>query len=170
MPRLPGNLWGIVSVFILGYCCEATEMHAIFSWPRMPADAFGCYLEETFGHRDETFHCSLTAYRNQGDPCHNTTAYYEGPAFPDALAHVIHPDAEQVLLSWEHGELQRVEICFQKAMTEEALIRDLGVPTDEQRPENIMSLSIHASPTLCLQLIGLDHMGAGEVECPKKEK
>ena len=53
----------------------------LMTWPRMNAASFGCYMEKTMGYRDKRFNCSLTHYKNAGDPCKNTDAYYEGPAF-----------------------------------------------------------------------------------------
>ena len=49
----------------------------IRAWPRMTSPTFGCYVETAFGYRDKRFNCALKQYRNTGDACKNTKAYYE---------------------------------------------------------------------------------------------
>ena len=145
---------------------KAAESINILSWPRMSADKFGCYLEKTFGHKDKKFNCSLKNYVNKGDPCKNTEAYYEGPAFPDSLARKLHPEAKSIQLSWEHGELQAITIFFDKDMTDKKIEQDFNLPQSNNYPGNINNISTGNCTEPCLSITGFDHMGAGELECP----
>ena len=104
------------------------------AWPRMTSPTFGCYVETTFGYRDKRFNCALKKYRNTGDACRNTKAYYEGPAFPDRLAASVHPLATKVELDWEQGRLQMVTVTL-KGTWNEADVRkafgDIDVTTKD---------------------------------------
>ena len=168
----------------------------IRAWPRMPSPAFGCTLEKTFDYRDKRFNCMLKKYRNTGDACRNTTAYYEGPAFPDRLAARVHPLATKVDLDWEHGDLQMVTVMLKGTWNEADVRKAFGLPRAEGRklteaelrkqPANLMDTSIQypSSPvddglgrrpsdpahgTTAVMLYGFDHMGAGDVECGEGE-
>jgi hypothetical protein len=153
----------------------ATDVPAInppdvLTWPRMPVNQFGCYLEKTFAVKDKQFNCALQDYVNHGDPCQNTDAYYEGPTFPNNQAHNIHPLVTQVDLSWEHGELQAVSLHFKKQLPRAEIIARFHLPNKFSSPDeyqNIMSLDIqNCSPDgNCLIIQGFEHMGAGEVDC-----
>ncbi|MPV66749.1 hypothetical protein [Burkholderia sp. BE17] len=162
------------------------------AWPRMTSPKFGCYVETTFDYRDKRFNCALKKYRNTGDACKNTTAYYEGPAFPDRLAARVHPLATKVELDWEHGDLQMVTVTLKGTWNEADVRKAFGLPRAEGRklteaelrkqPDNLMGTSIQypSSPTddsigrrpsdpahgtTAVMLYGFDHMGAGDVEC-----
>ncbi|WP_175748414.1 hypothetical protein [Burkholderia pyrrocinia] len=168
----------------------------IRAWPRMSSPAFGCTLEKTFAYRDKRFNCALKKYRNTGDACKNTTAYYEGPAFPDRLAARVHPLATKVELDWEHGDLQMVTVTLKGTWNETDVRKAFGLPRAEGRklteaelrkqPDNLMDTSIQypSSPTddslgrrpsdpahgtTAVMLYGFDHMGAGDVECGEGE-
>ncbi|WP_423763014.1 hypothetical protein [Burkholderia sp. NLJ2] len=164
----------------------------IRAWPRMTSPKFGCYVETTFDYRDKRFNCTLKKYRNAGDACKNTKAYYEGPAFPDRLAARVHPLATKVELDWEHGDLQMVTVTLKGTWNEADVRKAFGLPRAEGRklteaelrkqPDNLMDTSIQypSSPTdnslgrrpsdpahgtTAVMLYGFDHMGAGDVEC-----
>ncbi|MCU9955672.1 hypothetical protein OEJ37_20135 [Burkholderia sp. BKH01] len=166
------------------------------AWPRMTSPKFGCYVETTFDYRDKRFNCALKKYRNTGDACKNTTAYYEGPAFPDRLAARVHPLAMKVELDWEHGDLQMVTVTLKGTWNEADVRKAFGLPRAEGRklteaelrkqPDNLMGTSIQypSSPTddsigrrpsdpahgtTAVMLYGFDHMGAGDVECGEGE-
>lgn len=168
----------------------------IRAWPRMSSPAFGCTLEKTFDYRDKRFNCTLKKYRNTGDACKNTKAYYEGPAFPDRLAARVHPLATKVELDWEHGDLQMVTVTLKGTWNEADVRKAFGLPRAEGRklteaelrkqPDNLMDTSIQypSSPTddslgrrpsdpahgtTAVMLYGFDHMGAGDVECGEGE-
>ncbi|HDR9506040.1 hypothetical protein C5615_05245 [Burkholderia cepacia] len=168
----------------------------IRTWPRMSSPAFGCTLEKTFDYHDKRFNCALKKYRNTGDACTNTTAYYEGPAFPDRLAARVHPLATKVELDWEHGDLQMVTVTLKGTWNEADVRKAFGLPRTEGRklteaelrkqPDNLMDTSIQypSSPTddslgrrpsdpahgtTAVMLYGFDHMGAGDVECGEGE-
>lgn len=141
----------------------------VLTWSRMSVSDFGCYMEKTFGYRDKRFNCALKGYKNQGDPCKNTDAYYEGPAFPKALLAKVHPLATDIDLSWEHGELQAIGITLKGEFTERETRQAFKLPASETTPgpENVMSTDIqgrHTGSTI-ISIQGFDHMGAGDVEC-----
>ncbi|HIH2747507.1 hypothetical protein L3V59_20765 [Burkholderia aenigmatica] len=166
------------------------------AWPRTSSPVFGCMLERTFGYRDKRFNCSLKQYRNTGDACKNTTAYYEGPAFPDRLAARVHPLATKVDLDWEQGRLQMVTVTLKGTWNEADVRNAFGLPRDDARtptkaelrkaPGNLMDTSVQypSSPTddslglrpsnpargtTAVMLYGFDHMGAGDVDCGDAE-
>jgi len=142
---------------------------AIGGWPRMRADRFGCFLERQLGARDPRFNCALQGYENKGDPCKETGAYYEGPAFPDAALGRLTLAPKRVSLSWEHGELQAVTVALPGHLSEAQARRAVGLPSpDAGLPENISLASVDTcGDDTCVQLQGFDHMGAGEVDCPE---
>ncbi|CAB3749255.1 hypothetical protein GQ57_26580 [Burkholderia sp. MSh2] len=168
----------------------------IRAWPRMTSPEFGCYVETSFGYRDKRFNCSLKKYRNTGDACRNTKAYYEGPAFPDRLAAGVHPLATKVELDWEHGALQMVTVTLKGTWNEAEVRRAFGLPRAEgsrlteaelrSQPDNLMNTSIQypsdaldervakrpsdpARGTTAVMLYGFDHMGAGDAGCGEGE-
>jgi len=166
----------------------------VLAWPRMSSSEFGCYMENTLGHRDPRFNCALKGYENQGDPCDNPQAYEEGPGFPANLAAKVHPLATDVQLSWEHGELQQVTITLKGTLNEAEVRKAFKLPSAEayelseaeQRsmPENLMDTSVQyqtvnnsagegsSDPSQGLtsvMLTGFDHMGAGDVDCSDDE-
>jgi hypothetical protein len=135
------------------------------AWPRMSVGAFGCYLQKDLGYRDARFNCGLKNYRNTGDPCKNTRAYYEGPKFPVSLVSRVHPLATDVELAWEHGELQSVSITLKGTWNEAEVRRAFKLPRAPS--ENLMDVSVqypmHGSTAVIL--IGFEHIGAGDVDC-----
>ncbi|MBN3771673.1 hypothetical protein [Burkholderia sp. Se-20378] len=162
------------------------------AWPRMTSPTFGCYVETTFGYRDKRFNCALKKYRNTGDACKNTTAYYEGPAFPDRLAASVHPLATKVELDWEQGRLQMVTVTLKGTWNEADVRKAFGLPRAEgsklteaelrTEPGNLMDTSVQypsapldqslakrpsnpARGTTAVMLYGFDHMGGGDVDC-----
>lgn len=166
----------------------------VLAWPRMSSSEFGCYMEQSLGHRDKRFNCSLKGYENQGDPCSNGDAYTEGPELPASLAARIHPLATQVQLSWEHGELQQVTLLLKGTYNEAEVRNAFKLPRAEAYllseaeqgtlPENIMDTSVQYESTddsmgkrpsnpssgfTSVMLTGFDHMGAGDVDCGTDE-
>ncbi|VWC56304.1 hypothetical protein BLA18112_00328 [Burkholderia lata] len=162
------------------------------AWPRMTSPKFGCYVETTFDYRDKRFNCALKKYRNTGDACKNTKAYYEGPAFPDRLAASVHPLATKVDLDWEQGRLQMVTVTLKGTWNEADVRKAFGLPRAEgsklteaelrSEPGNVMDTSVQypSSPldeslakrpsnpargTTAVMLYGFDHMGGGDVDC-----
>ncbi|CAB3968690.1 hypothetical protein BCO9919_03373 [Burkholderia cenocepacia] len=160
--------------------------------PRMTSPKFGCYVETSFGYRDKRFNCALKQYRNTGDACKNTKAYYEGPAFPDRLAASVHPLATKVDLDWEQGRLQMVTVTLKGTWNEADVRKAFGLPRAEgsklteaelrSEPGNLMDTSVQypSSPldeslakrpsnpargTTAVMLYGFDHMGGGDVDC-----
>ena len=143
----------------------------VLSWPRTKADKFGCFLEKSFGYRDRKFNCGLTGYINQGDPCKNFEAYYEGPKFPSEKANLVHPLIQSIELSWEHGDLQAVDITLNKKLDEQEVRKQFNLPkNDNHSRPNIRSISIQqcSLKATCLIIQGFDHMGAGDVDCAKE--
>lgn len=143
------------------------------SWPRATLPEFGCFLEKEFGYKDVRFNCSLKNYKNAGDPCKNTEAYYEGITFPEKYVKKINPAIKSIDLSWEHGELQSVSLSFKSKLATKKIRHLFKLPVNENGVHaNIMSYSIqdcHKSYN-CLTLQGFDHMGAGDVDCGDHSK
>jgi hypothetical protein len=122
---------------------------------------------ERAGHRDPTYHCTAPK-PPPGDPCHDTTAYYAGPAFPDALVPHIGFGVTRVELHWEHGDLRQVDFHFDPSIDEKAIAAAFDVPSIPHRHRNVMSVTLSCGKKQpCLVVQGFDHMGAGDVECPK---
>lgn len=141
---------------------------SLITWPRMKADAFGCMLERRFGFRDPKFNCSLHRYVNKGDPCRNTTAYYEGPSIPDAVAHAVSPDVDSIGLSWEGGKLQAVTVTFRRVVPAAEARAALGLPPSAARlPANVQGVDVQRCrrDATCVLVTGFDHQGAGDVDC-----
>lgn len=142
----------------------------LMQWPRMDSPAFGCYMEKTFGHRDPRFHCGMKDYENKGDPCKNTDAYYEGPAFLSALASKVQAQIKDIDLSWEHGELQMVAVTLAGEYSDQDVRRAFKLPSpavDKAPADNVMSVDIdHGNRGVTVvSLTGFDHQGAGDVDC-----
>lgn len=138
------------------------------SWPRTRADVFGCFLEKTFGVRDERFNCLLKGYVNKGDPCRSADAYYEGPRFPAAKADRIAPEVASVELAWEHGELQAVSLTLTRKMTARRVRKLLRLPSKTDGiPKNVMNVDIQdcGKTATCVIIRGFEHLGAGDVDC-----
>ena len=142
----------------------------LLSWPRMRADQFGCLLETRHAVRDPRWSCARPDPGPRGDPCLNTRAYYDGPGFPDEAAARLAPGVEGVRLSWEHRDLQSVVIVLRGLLSEADARRRLGLPAvGAALPPNVQRIGVQgcARDRTCVDLVGFDHMGAGEVECPR---
>jgi hypothetical protein len=144
----------------------------LLTWPRASVPEFGCFLERAFGAKDKRFNCALRGYQSRGDPCQETAAYYEGPRFPKDKSRQIHPLVEDIHLSWEHGELQGVQVTLTKRLDVKEVRRLFRLPVDHKRPPNVSAISLQAcgKRSTCLLLEGLDHLGAGEVDCTEQRK
>ena len=146
----------------------------LLGWSRATPAEIGCQLEQRYGYRDATFNCDLKVYVNNGDPCRDTTAYYEGPAFPDRLAARVHPLAQQVKLSFEHGRLRKIQIVLAGAFTEPQVRQALGLREDGKLPDTVQSLDVDTQTDdgrqqTVVSVYGFDHVGAGDVACPLKD-
>jgi hypothetical protein len=142
----------------------------LITWPRMRADAFGCLLETRYGVRDPRWGCARPDPGPRGDPCLNTRAYYAGPAFPPAAAATVAPGVEEIRLAWEHRDLQSVVFELRGALPETDARRRLGLPdAGAALPPNVQRVTVQrcAPARTCVELVGFDHMGAGDVECPQ---
>jgi hypothetical protein len=139
----------------------------LLSWPRASPADIGCRMEKLLGHRDARFNCDLKNYESSGDPCKNTTAYYEGPKFPRELAVRVHSLATGVNLAFEHGALQSITVWLHGDFSEQQVLQALGLRAAADRGDNIMSIRIRPTATgTTLGIDGFDHMGAGDVDCP----
>jgi hypothetical protein len=147
---------------------QAMPTHDLLTWPRASADKFGCYMEKSLGYRDPRFNCGLKGYKNVGDPCENTKAYYEGPQFPERPG-ILQPLVMGVQLSWEQGRLQQFTITLMGRMTEKQARQVLNLPPPEieDLPPNVMGIDVQypSDVTTAVSVTTFDHMGAGDVEC-----
>lgn len=141
----------------------------ILDWPRMTSPAFGCFLERNLGHRDPRFNCTSRNLK-PGDPCIDTANYYAGPEFPEALAPRVHPLATDIRLKFEHGEMQSVSVTLTGKFSERDVRQAFGLQGDAAQPQNISSISVQdcSLASTCLVLQGFEHMGAGDVDCPRQ--
>jgi hypothetical protein len=144
----------------------------LLTWPRARADEFGCFMEKSYGVHDPRFNCGLKSYKNKGDPCKNTVAYYEGPQFPDRPG-LVQPLAMGVELSWEHGRLQAFTITLMGKMTGSQARQALNLPPPdvEDLPPNVMGIDVQypSNITTAVTVTSFDHMGAGDVDCDGAE-
>lgn len=130
------------------------------TWTRADVKTFGCFLEKKLGHRDEKFNCSLKNYAAPTDVCKDNR-YYEGPTFPQDVVPQINRQFDSIDLSWEHGQLQSVNITLKKRWTEVDARHAFHLPKEA----SVQTCSYKHS---CITLNGFDHMGSGDVECPAK--
>lgn len=128
------------------------------SWPKSSVTDFGCFLEKKFSYKDQKFNCSLKKYVAQGDPCKNTTEYYEGPKFPEKQVKEVNPQIEEIDLAWEHGALQNLMVNL-KGQKPEAEIRKTF-----HLPKNAIVEKCGKTNT-CVTLIGFEHLGTADTEC-----
>ncbi|MGZ3726892.1 MAG: hypothetical protein ACXWQQ_13900 [Pseudobdellovibrio sp.] len=70
------------------------------TWPKASVKEFGCFMEKELDYKDKKFNCSLKKYVNMGDPCKNTTKYYEGPQLPKAAAQKIDAKIKSIHFDW----------------------------------------------------------------------
>ena len=160
----------VVHQFSFGAAPTEVARHDILTWPGMNPVQFGCYIEKTFGIRDNAFHCSATPYVASGNPCTKGEAYAEGPAFPDAAAEKIHPAIKAIDLNWEHGELQQISINFKRKLSRAEIARMFSLPENFDVPQQktkFIRIYIQecGSDGNCLGIQMFDHMGAGDVDC-----
>lgn len=148
----------------------------LINWPRKTVVEIGCILETELGFRDSVFNCRYKNYVNKGDPCKNTTAYYEGIVFPGALAAGIHPSIKSMQFDFEGGRLREISITFKDSVSKEDIRKWFGLPGGNALPENIMAIdygdNVYSNEkpgdpayTKWLTLTGFEHMGAGDVDC-----
>lgn len=150
---------------------------SILNWPRKNVAEIGCIIETEFGYRDPVFNCSKKNYVNKGDPCKNTDAYYEGLVFPQWLGSKIHAAIKDIRFDFEGGRLREIAITFMDSLAKEKIREWFKLPTEGVAlPENILSISygenvfsndrpVNPAYTRWLNIIGFEHMGAGDVDC-----
>ena len=141
----------------------------LLSWPRMRAHEFGCLLQTRYGARDPRWGCARPDPGPAGDPCTHTRAYYDGPAFPASAVAAVAAGVEEIRLSWEHRDLQAVSVVLRGALPEAEARRRLDLPqVGAPLPANVQGITVQrcGRDRTCVDLVGFDHMGAGEVECP----
>ena len=142
----------------------------LLTWPRMRAVDFGCLLQTRYGLRDPRWNCARPDPGPEGDPCGDTRAYYDGPVFPPAAAREVGPGVLEVRLSWEHRDLQSVAVVLDGDFAEPEARRRLGLPPPGTAlPPNVQGITVQRCGTrrTCVDLVGFDHMGAGDVDCPR---
>ena len=142
----------------------------LLGWPRMRAVDFGCLLQTRFGVRDPRWGCATPDTGPQGDPCGDTQAYYAGPVFPAAAAASLGRGVVEVRLRWEHRALQSVDLVLEGEVSEAEARRRLDLPpAGVPLPPNVQAITVQrcGRGRTCVDLVGFDHMGAGDVECPK---
>jgi hypothetical protein len=100
------------------------------TWVKASSREFGCMLEKEFQYVDTKFNCSLADYSNEYDPCKNPRKYYEGPLFPKAFAHKVHPKAVGIDLSWEQGVLYNTVVFFDKSTTDDEIRKSFHLPSN----------------------------------------
>jgi hypothetical protein len=140
-------------------------------WLRMDLAAFGCLLENEFSYRHPQYNCSLRNYKNDGDPCKNTQAYYEGLTFPDDKRIEIHSLIDTIMLDFEHGELRQIDLQFTSSLTEKE-VRHIFSIDSADLPQNVVAIDYHEADSgriNGLMLVGFEHIGAGDVDCSEMQ-
>ena len=146
---------------------QKADIDLLLSWFEMSPAEFGCMMEQTYGHRNERFNCSLTDYENNGGPCFNDEEYYEGPEFPEELVKQVHPWLKRITLEWEGGRIRLAWFHFDNEPSDEAIIAEFGI--DLKKYEDYFYPQIepnHGS----LIIVGFMHTGAGDLDCDEMEK
>ena len=152
------------------------ENYTLVSFLRKSPAEIGCIFENEFHYRDSIFNCSNKNYINEGDPCNNTDAYYEGIRIPDSVAVKIHPKIAKFELHFENGELQEMTVTFKDSIDKSALAKIFELPTETGYPENVISINYgenivsadkpqNEDYTKWLTITGFDHQGSGDVDC-----
>jgi hypothetical protein len=149
---------------------RAAPAVGLLTWPRMRAVEFGCLLQTRYRARDPRWSCATPDTGPRGDPCGDTVAYYAGPAFPPERAGEVAPGVVDVRLSWEHRNLQSVVVELEGELTEAEARRRLDLPAaGAALPANVQAITVQrcGRGRTCVDLVGFDHLGAGEVDCPR---
>ncbi len=151
--------------------------HPLAAWMRKSPVEIGCMLESEFSYKDSVFNCGKKSYVNKGDPCKNTTEYYEGIKFPNNLASKVNPLIKEINLDFEHGNLREVTITFRDSILKNKVREIFNLPqSGSSMPENVTNIGFgenvfskekpfDANYTRWLSITSFDHMGAGDVDC-----
>jgi hypothetical protein len=156
---------------------DILSKYPLITWLRKSPVEISCMLESQLGYKDPVFNCARKNYVNKGDPCKKTKEYYEGLQIPDNLAPKIHPLFKTITLAFEHGNLQMVTIEFNDSIAIDQIKELFNLPSERSKfPDNIMyirygeNVSASNKPTdpkytRWLEIVGFDHLGAGDVDC-----
>ncbi len=151
--------------------------HPLLTLMRKNPVEIGCILQSEFNYRDSVFNCDYKNYVNKGDPCKNTTEYYEGIQVPANLIKKIDPSIKEIHLDFEHGSLREISITFDDSLHKDKIREIFNLPSQgSQLPDNVMNIDygentysndkpINPNYTRWLIITGFDHMGAGDVPC-----
>ena len=151
--------------------------YPLVTWLRKSPIEISCMLESELGYKDKAFNCGHKNYVNKGDPCKKTKEYYEGLQIPGYLAPHIYPLIKTISLAFEHGDLQDLSIEFKDSISIDLIKQIFRLPSDRGHfpdnityiyyGENVTALNKPVDPqyTRWLDIVGLDHMGAGDVDC-----
>src|SRR5690606_38369112 len=116
--------------------------HPLITWVRKSPVDIGCMLEKGIGHKDSKFNCAYGDYKNEGDPCNNTDAYYEGPKFPQKLSGKIDPTFKEIRFDFERGLLRELSITFKDSVLISDIKKKFALPDKfEDYPTNINYIS-----------------------------
>ncbi|MFL5322108.1 MAG: hypothetical protein ACJ790_20770 [Myxococcaceae bacterium] len=140
----------------------------ILSWPRQTISELSCTLIDRYDLTDPNYQCGVQPAK-VGDPCKDTTSWYQGPKLPDSALPRIHPDAGAVHLQWEHGMLQSITVDMKRKLTEDEVLDWLSLPALDRAPSNVKKIALQDCTqfSTCVVITGFDHLGAGDVECER---
>lgn len=138
----------------------------VLAWFAMTPPQFGCWLENTFGHRDPKWHCGLQGWKPSGDPCDDVVPYYEGPRLPESVAKRIDPRLRGIELEWEYGRLRGVTLSFEGPIAE-ATAREACRLPPTGAPGGFLRIDLQrcSKAATCLVVQRFEHQGAGDVDC-----
>jgi hypothetical protein len=151
--------------------------HPVLTWMRMSPVEIGCMFQTEYGYRDSVFNCDYKNYANHGDPCKNDKEYYEGIELPDSIAQKVNPVISQLLMDFEHGNLQQLVVSLRDSMEVSKAKELFQLPSaNEPLPDNVISVDygqdmvspdkpVSSNYTKAIVLIGFEHMGSGDVDC-----
>ncbi|MCF0060651.1 hypothetical protein MUK70_15525 [Dyadobacter chenwenxiniae] len=144
---------------------------------RMPSTELGCIFEKELGYHHNLYNCSNKSYINKGDPCNQTTQYYEGFQIGDETTAKIDSSFQHIDLKFEHGNLRQINILLRDSLLINDARKKFLLPIDRVNfPENITEISFgentyyknkptDSNYTKWISLTGFDHMGAAEYGC-----
>jgi hypothetical protein len=151
--------------------------HPVLSWMRMTPVEVGCMFQTEYGWRDSVFNCDYKNYVNKGDPCKNDKEYYEGVDIPDSISEKVNPAISELLMDFEHGNLQQLVISLKDSMEVNKAKELFRLPSSKETlPDNVLSVDygqdmvtpdkpVSSNYTKAIVIIGFEHMGSGDVDC-----
>ena len=167
----------VTSVSVKKQESDFLQKYPLVSFLRKSTVEVGCIFEQELNYRDSVFNCSNKNYVNNGGPCENTEEYYKGFQIADSIAHKIHPLIKGIDMQFEGGNLREITFNLSDSITKSKAKEVFNLPSDTTHLENITTIMYGENISACdkpvnpeytkwISIVGFDHQGAGDVECP----